>query len=238
MHGAPRAIGVGPPIRLGGRLFSVRGRRIRDYAAIEARILELRGNPFNTLRWLAASGWSEAFIRERISALRFSDWWSVGYSECMDWLGTWDGRIYGLALVTDSDWDLIRTEVVRECDAAIRQRGQYGPEIWWASIQNALDIANGDDEVGALDWLARPNMGDNKKSETSFWIRLFDILSQEPFSFPLSEIAEMTMNQVRMLCRGEMKINCLADAIHYERQRREGIDKAVKNVMNCKHWSS
>jgi hypothetical protein len=243
MYGACRAVGIGPSIEFGGRRFIVHARRVRDYAVIEAAMLAYRGNPFDVVRWMLRNGWNQEWGEKLFKRIR-NGWWNVNYREMASWLGTWEGRVLGLwvALRDKADYEFVRDSVLSHCDLEYR-RDSWGPERWWTSIQEAMDAANGDDELSALDWISRKS----EDGEAGIpWPLVFRILGEEPFNFAPVDVEQMTLAQIQHFwCeRSTLQFGFTAfDADSPERVERvsretETRERAVKSLAQGLHWGA
>lgn len=243
MYGACRAVGVGPPIEINGRSLPVHARTISDYAVLEGRMLELRGNPFDSLRWLlvCADGSREGASR---AFKKLGDgWWAVTYVELLDWLRTWDGRIHALWLATRrTELGEIREWVIRNAERELR-KGRWAAESWWENIQFLIDLVNGDDEVSALEWMAQET---EEESDGLNWDALFRNLGDEPFHFPPDQVASMTLTQIKFFyCKREMAgkthlpvIQGDKDMMRWTNQRAQLAQRATENLATGRHWSA
>ena len=244
MYGACRAVGIGPPVVVCGKSLPVHARTISDYAVLEGRILELRGNPFDSLRWLlvCANG-SKSASQKLFTRLR-AGWWNVTYSELLGWLGTWDGRIHALWLATRKlDLADVRAWVIDRASEALRD-GRDGPELWWSGIQQCLDLVNGDDEISALEWLAKTG---ETNADGINWGAVYRTLGDEPLCFPPESVAQMTMTQIKFFyCKRENAGNATPDPsnwtekqmIEWTKKTQESSAKAVDNLSRGRMWSA
>ena len=250
MYGLARLRGIGPAIKLGGRRFYARARTLADYAEIEARILDLRGNPFDVLRWLCRDSANRPVASRLVERLRINedDWWSVTLAESLEWLSTPEGRVCGLWLAIrsqDASLEWVRQRVVEESDAAESQ-GEFGAELWWDGIQSAIDTANGEDEISALE-----NFGIEEtkgRSRRPNWRLAFrDLCVSEPkaesigispdqfWSLTLAEYRCLMANRDTLFMKPfERESLMLA---HNERQSK-ATGKAIENLSNGKKWNA
>lgn len=160
MDGISRTVGVGPTIMLGGRSLTVSGRILRHYAEIEAEIIRQRGNPFDLIRQMSEAMPDRQDMALLVVTRAFQEaksWRTVLIPEIGDWLNsTWGGRCFRTWLaVRDNDPDKLTLEEVTrlysdEYQDIVRTKGAVAAEQWDQSIENAVDQASGDDELGNL----------------------------------------------------------------------------------------
>ena len=229
MYGAFRAVGIGPPIELGGRSFTVHGRTVRDYAVIESRMAKARGNPFDVFRWMLINGFSKEHIGQLFTKCR-KGWWAVTMGELMQWLQTWEGRVLGLSLALRQDCGWVKRAVMKECE----RRGE-GREFWWNTIQEAIDIANGEDELSALRWIIRETKADSPRIN---WENVFRILGEEPFYKSVSEIENMTLPQLQMFWGEKVQQVDEFEADARLSKFAESETKAAENLEAGRNWGA
>ncbi len=192
MYGLSRYLGIGPTVRLAGREFGVFARRVRDYAVIESRIMSLRGNPFDNLRWISGPGSDRDSVVRVFGKLR-DGWWDVTLGETLSFLDSWDGRCLALSLAIREPEPFVRRAILSfmsGCDSI------WDRESAWDPFQQAMDTANGDDELGLLKWVGKDDDGEQKAIS---WPQIFRDLAEAPFHRSDAEIAEMTLTQIRTL---------------------------------------
>ena len=243
MYGACRAVGVGPPVVICGKSLPVHARTIGDYAVLEGRMLELRGNAFDHLRWLLVRANGSKLASQRLFSKLSEGWWNVTYAELLRWLGTWDGRVHALWLATRRlDLSDVRAWVIEQGNQALRD-GRHGPEDWWSGIQQIIDLVNGDDEISALEWMAKAAEGN---SDGVNWGSVYRNLGDEPFCFPPETVARMTMGQVKFYyCKRENagkpampEIKTEKQMLAWTAQAKIIVEKAVDNLSRGRTWSS
>lgn len=253
MYGLARLRGIGGAVVLAGRKFPVRARTLADYAEIEARMLELRGNPFDVLRWLCRDAGNRSVVSRLVDRLRTNedDWWSVTIGESLEWLSTLEGRIFGLWLAVRQQSPEISLEWVRdrfiEAAETANAQGEFGAELWWDGIQTVLDVANGDDELAALE-----NFGIEEtkgKSGNPNWRLAFRDLcisnrdNAEFIGLSPDQFWNLTLVQYRVLIRSrEALANKPFDReslmlAHNERQAK-ATEIAVEKLTEGKRWNS
>lgn len=244
MYGACRAVGIGPPVEVCGKSLPVHARTIGDYAVLEGRMLELRGNPFDSLRWmLVRANGSKPAARKVFNRLR-EGWWNVTYSELLSWLGTWEGRVYALWLATRQlELADVRKWVIDRGSEELRY-GSDGPEIWWSGIQQCLDLVNGDDEVSALEWMAKAG---EEKSVGINWGSIYRTLGDEPLCFTPEAVEKMTLAKVKFFyCKRENAGSATPDhsnwtekmMIEWTKKAKESAVTAVDNLSQGRIWGA
>ena len=246
MYGASRAVGIGPPVSIHGRSLPVHARTVADYARIEGRILQLRGDPFDSLRWvLVRANGSRHGAAKLFDKLR-DNWWLPDSAELFRWLGTWEGRIYALWLaVRKLELEEVHQWVIEQANRALRE-GPTGPEAWWlCDIQSILDRVNGDDEIGALERLAKAT--EEGKSQGINWGQVYRELGDEPLNIPPGEVAGMTLTQIEFFfCKRERAGARTPDTstwiesnmIRWTKQQRQSAVMAIENLSQGKQWNA
>ena len=183
MYGLFRAVGAGPLLRLGGGCYDLRPRCLRHYGIIEARMLQVCGNPFDAVRLLRPFG--QSAVEDGFKTVRH--WNEVEFGDLLDWLKTEEGRVLGL-------WLALQHHGITFDDVV----DQQGDERWWSKeALPALAQANCEDEQGALVWL--DDGPQDEEAPSIDWSRLFRVLSEEPFNISMREIGELSLRQVRTL---------------------------------------
>lgn len=158
MEGLSRAAGVGPTVKLGGRSLTVSGKILRHYAEIEAEVIKARGNPFDLMRQLGEAMPDREDLAYALVGRAFTEaksWRFVTLGEIGSWLDdTMRGRCFRTWLaVRDNDPQTLTLEAVStlyadEFESLVRTQGIAAAEKWDAAICQAIDAAEGADELG------------------------------------------------------------------------------------------
>lgn len=158
MDGLERAAGVGPTIKLGGQTLQVRCRILEHHAMISAEIAKSRGNPFEMVRQAReALNNDEGLIANIVTRILYDarEWQYVTIVDIGRWIAeTWAGQCFAVWLsVRDNDpkvWTLekVTQDLSREYEEITRRDGSEKAEEWLATINRAIDSANGEDELG------------------------------------------------------------------------------------------
>lgn len=170
MNGLSRVAGVGPAIELGGRTFQVRGLILGYYAALEAELLKLRGNPLDLIVESAKSLRGEdgridgfqSLVLDNIAGVvadKFRNWRFCTYQDHNDFLRTPTGEAFKVwwAIKGDPSAKDVTLAQVQHWLAELRRKlGSIADEKEYEtfraerfeSIFNAIDQASGDDVLG------------------------------------------------------------------------------------------
>jgi len=252
MYGLARLRGIGGTVSLGDRRFTVRGRTLGDYAELEARMLELRGDPFHVLRWLCREASLYGVSAKLVERLRTNedDWWSVTIADAMEWLSTLEGRVFGLWLAIR--YSGVSLEWVQECFVEESEKAEaeqsFGADLWWQPIQTALDLANGEDELSALENFGIEEEKSRKTGHPNWRLSFRDLCVSnrdhaELIGLSPESFWNLTLRQYQILIRSrealagktfERESLMLA---HNERQAKE-TEKAMENLKEGKRWNA
>jgi hypothetical protein len=167
----------------------------------------------------------------------------------MEWLATYEGRIFGLWLAIRRDdsvsLEWVRDRVIEESEKA-EATGSYGAELWWDGIQSSLDTANGDDELSALE-----NFGIEEakgKSRHPNWRLAFRDLclsypNNESVCLSPDQFWNLTLGQYRQLTRTRESLAGVTysrgsemDA-HCQRMNK-ATESAIDNLTGGKRWNA
>lgn len=99
MDGASRAAGVGAPITLNGRTFTVKGRGPGYQGAVEARIRALRGDPLTKMVEACQSCKDDPAMLDRVSTIfaeKFRNWNMATYADYDEFLRTPRGQAFSV----------------------------------------------------------------------------------------------------------------------------------------------
>jgi hypothetical protein len=243
MYGLFRILGAGPQVSLSGRMFAVRGRVLRDYAEVEARIASLRGEPCDRVRYCCyLLDYDEAFAFRLVEKLRLG-WWEASLGDSLEWLRSEEGRVFGLWLAIRREGvtlEWTQQATIQDCRGMTDEQR----EGWWLKIEQALDLANGDDELAAIEW-AQESGGKSRQSGIS-WPTVFRVLAEEPYSFTPEAVADMTLSQIRTyysdrdkICGREEEAPTTPEGLKRLAERANApLWKAARNLVNGKHWNA
>lgn len=233
MYGLSRYAGIGPSIRLAGRTFTVHTWTLRDWGAVEAEILHLRGDPCSFLRSCETSEWAMSEVHERVQ----NDGIWASWREIMDYRDTWSGRVFTLSRSLRLGINEACGLVATECD----RRGVLADHWWWSDIQPAINQANCDDELSGIfaDDLPKADSDDEAEDESLQWLRMFSHLTREPFSMSVDQVLDLTFWQARAITfRAEDSggfDSPVAMQAHF-RARKERAARAARNLKQGRRY--
>ena len=152
MTGLAQAAGIGPTIDLDGEKLFVTGKIIRHYALMEAEIIKLRHpTPLEMVRTIKDDYKDSPDLFERFARIAIQEaktWGVVTRTEIFEWLQTtMSGFVLTIWLaVRDNNKDKWTFERTRDliCD----KLEEPGGDEWKASVEEAIDQASGETELG------------------------------------------------------------------------------------------
>ena len=168
MNGLSRVAGVGPNIKLGGREFKTRGRTLGYFAALEAELLRLRGNPLDLIVEAAKSlrGPDGAIDKVQVVVLdqiagvvaeKFRNWRFSTYQDQNEFLLTSRGDAFRVWWAISGDARDVSIDQVQHWLMELREslfaiadkdeREKARTERLDA-IYSAIELASGDDVLG------------------------------------------------------------------------------------------
>lgn len=198
-------------MRLRGESYRVRGRTLRHFAELEAQLIHLRGDPFVDIRRLPEFIYDADTLHATVQELFVQadqQWAEVDDADCLRWANdTWSGRCFSAwQAIRDNDPGRFTLEYVSQAVLSAVDAGR-SEEV--EHLRQAIQQANGDDELGALDRIDNLLTG-AQTSEPATWRRIVRSLVDEPFCLRMHEIAELTVGQCVLLAtdpetmKGEM----------------------------------
>lgn len=235
--------GIGPTIRLCGETVILRALRLRDYGLIEAEILRRRGNPFDLFRDVCRVLGSDrrhstVEARNRVPHTLFEDlffeierrWRHVSFCDLDAWLGTWPGRLFVL-------WLMVQSANPQRYTLERVQRLAATSD--WREIRAAMELALGEDERAAVDWIADECDGN---SEPIPWTAIFRRLASEPYSMDAEAVCDLTLHQLRMYvsdedrCAARVHFESASEFEAWRRRRTERASSALDNLCCGRQW--
>lgn len=244
MDGACHVFGIGPLLSIAGRELVLRAKTVRDYALIESRIVQLRGDPFDYVRFACAICTEpERLAETAFNAIR-QDWATVSFGDMAKWLGTWDGRAFDLWTSVDGlTLSETKAAICCECD---KLRNDTEAEWWWLSkVKTAIRQANAETEIAALMRIGRTE-NESDEYQPIPWELIFRVLSEEPFSKSKQDILDLTISQINSLwCErekltgGDEFSGSVQEMAKQAKEAKANVArKAASNLANGKLWNS
>lgn len=157
MDGISRTSGVGPTIKICGRTLTVQARILRHHAEIEAEIISRRGNPFDLIRQAVDALKDCPDVLHEFTARAFEEarkWRVATLDDIGEFLEeTWAGFCFAIWLAVrhnspDLTLELVTQMCSDEFESRLRKGGPAEAAKWRAELHDALNQANGDDELG------------------------------------------------------------------------------------------
>jgi len=153
------AVGSGPTIEIGGETLTITPRLVRHFGEMEAEIKKERGNPFDCIREAReALGDTDAGLLKEIVENAFLEarkWKYVSVEEIWEWMAqTWRGQRFVIWLtIRDNNrekwtFNYFNEIFSDEYEDRVRNEGPVEAHKWIANIENAIQQASGDDELG------------------------------------------------------------------------------------------
>ena len=189
---------TGSPVEVGGKMLSIKGRTIGDYAEICSRIEWLRGDPLRRLRRIASLLRHEervSAVAKMLETLRHGPMETTGTDMCQ-WLSTLEGRVF-------SFWQAARDNGVSYewCLEKYFQESEKQGEEWEYKLKWAIESASGDSETeGLWEVLEARGPGEESLNERPF-VKTIAIFTHKPFSYSYQELSKMTFWQLRFLTK-------------------------------------